>query len=306
MSKTRFIDHKPEPHSHHESPDQDLRPKALKRLKLTLLVGLSLFLIEALGSWFSHSLALLADSFHVLGDLGAVFVTLIASKLAERPKNSRRSYGYYRLEVIAALFNGCLLLGLAYIIFQSAYHHFNSTPEIESRLMLGVAVFGLMINLLMLFVLKPSHQHNLNLRSAYLHILGDTISSCAVIVGAVLIIFTGLSWIDAVMGVFVGSILTLMACRLVWDSIHVLLEGAPKHMNPDEVEETLRKAFPQITNIHDFHIWEITSHLFAMTAHVEAKVVTLAETRGLIDGMNALIHEKYGIGHTTFQVEPSP
>lgn len=305
MSKGRFIEHHPEPHDHHAHPDPELRPKAFKRLRWTFFIGLALFIAEAIGGWYSNSLALLADSFHVLADLGAVAVTLLASHLAERPKSSKRSYGYYRLEVIAALFNGCLLLALAYFVFRSAYDRMLQPHEIQSNLMLSVAIGGFLINLLMLLLLKPSHDHNLNLKSAYMHIAGDTLSSVAVIIGALIIRYTGLLWVDALAGVFVGTILMVMAFRLIWDSIHVLLEGTPRHMDPAEVESSLRAAFPQIIDIHDFHIWEITSHLFAMTAHVEARVKTLDETRLLIDGMNALIHERYGIGHTTFQVEPT-
>jgi cobalt-zinc-cadmium efflux system protein len=290
---------------HHEHPDTELRPKAIRRLRTTLLIGIVLFLAEALGSWYSHSLALLADSFHVLADLGAVGVTLLASTLAERPQSSKRSYGYYRLEVLAALLNGAILIGLSLYILKSAVERLQMGQTIYPNSMLLIAVFGFIINLWMLLVLKPSHDHNLNLRGAYLHILGDTISSMAVILSALLIVWTGFSWFDAAAGIFVAAIISSLAVRLVWDSVHVLLEGTPKHMDPIEIETQLRESFKEITNIHDFHIWEITAHLFAMTAHIEAKVQTLEESKKLVDGMNVLIKSKYGIGHTTFQIEPS-
>lgn len=305
MSKKRFIGHTPEPHAHHDHPDPVLRPNAIRRLKLTFLIGLGLFIGEAIGSWFSHSLALLADSFHVLADLAGVFVTLVATFLAERPQSSKRSYGYYRLEVLAALLNGLVLLGLAFVIVKAAIERLHDPHPIEASLMLWVAIFGLLINIWMLAILKPAHDHNLNLRGAYLHILGDTLSSVAVIISAGFIAVTGHSWIDSLTSIFVALMISWMAIRLIGDSVHVLLEGTPKHMDPEAVENNLRLAFPQIVNIHDFHIWEITAHLFAMTAHVEAQVKNLDETRHLIDGMNAFIKEKYGIGHTTFQVEPT-
>ncbi len=305
MKSQRFTKHRPEPHAHHEHPDQQERHLAIRRLKWTLLVGLALVLFEAVGSWLSNSLALLADAFHVSADVAAVSITIVASFLAERPQTPKRSYGYYRLEVLAALFNGLLLFGMVGFIFHEAYVRFNSPEEIKSDLMLGVAIVGLLANIIMLLVLKPSHQHNLNVRGAYTHIVGDTISSVAVIVGAVGIYFTGQGWIDAAASLFVSGILMVMAFKLTWDSIHVLLEGTPKHMDPLEIEKHLRTNCPQIVDIHDFHVWEITSHLFAMTAHVEAKVKSLDDTRLLIDEMNALIQKRYGIGHTTFQVEPT-
>lgn len=303
MAKRRLIEHRPEPHHHHQDPDCHLRPKAISRLQTTFLLGLGLFLMEFIGAWLTSSLSLLADSYHVLGDLGAIGVTLLAGFLAERLRSRKRSYGYYRLEILSALFNGFILLGLAWSIFKSAADRFSTAHEVHSELMLIIAALGLAANVLMLKVLHGSHNHNLNIKSAYFHLVGDSISSVVVILSAIVIYFTGLSWVDAVGGIAVGVVLCLMSLRLIKESVHVLLEGTPDHMDPEEVEQEIRKQFPQIKNIHDFHIWEITSHLFAMTAHIEADIKNLEDTRILIDGLNQLISKKYGIGHTTFQVE---
>ncbi len=304
MAKECLISHRPRPHEHPEAPDSQLRPKALKRLRITFFIGFGLFLTEFLGAWWSGSLALLADSYHVLGDLGAVTVTLLASYLAERLKSKSRSYGYYRLEVLAALFNGLLLIVLAATIVLSAYNRLTHGHEIQSMAMFVISLLGLAVNLVMIKVLHGAHNHNLNIRSAYFHLLGDALSSVIVTLSAVLVITTELTWFDAAAGLVVAIILSIMSLRLVSEAVHVLLEGTPKHMDPEAVEARLKEAFPQIVNIHDFHIWEITSHLFAMTAHIEATVETLQETHDLIDGLNVFIHDKYGIGHTTFQVEP--
>ena len=303
MSKFRSIDHHPKPHSHPEHPDPVKRPIALKRLKIVLMIAASLIGIEIVGSWVSGSLALLADAFHVLGDMAGLIVTLIAGWFAVRPQSPQRSYGYYRLEILAALLNSFLLIALAFVIFRKAYDRFQHPQEIWAQTMLGVAVFGLIINVIMLAILRPAHEYNLNLRGAYLHVLGDSISSVAVIAGAYIIYLTHLTWIDAVASAVVATMLLILAIRLMLDSIHVLLEGTPKHMNPQEIELSIRKAFPEIVNVHDFHVWEITSHLFAMTAHIEAKIHDLKESRRLIDTMNEFVQKKYGIGHTTFQVE---
>jgi len=305
MSKVRLIQHRPEPHLHPEHPDPSLRSQAVGRLKLTLLVGLAMIICESVGSWLSHSLALLADAVHVLADVLAIAITLLASRLAERPQSPKRSYGYYRLEVLAALFNGLLLVLISGFILQKAYERFSHPNEIHADIMLGVALLSLVANVVMVALLRPSHSHNLNLRGAYLHVLSDTMSASAVILGAYLIYLTRQNWIDSVAGGFVAVFIFVMALRLIWDSVHILLEGTPKHMDPEEIETKLRNAFPQIVNIHDFHVWEITAHLFAMTAHVEARVRSLEETRVLVDEMNALIRKQYGIGHTTFQVEPT-
>ena len=304
MSAECPTDHHPKPHQHHQHPDPLQRPKAIKRLKIVLSIAICLIAIEVVGSWVSGSLALLADAVHVLADSTGLGVTLLATWLATRPESPKRSYGYYRLEVLAALLNSILLLGMALFIFQAAYERWNEVREIHATTMLGVAILGLLVNLLMLFILKPAHSHNLNLRGAYLHVLGDTLSSVAVITGAFLIFLTGMVWIDCLASTVVATIITFLAIRLAWDSINVLLEATPKHMNPKEIEMTLKATCPQISDIHDFHVWEITAHLFAMTAHIRAYIKTLEDSEELINKMNEVIRQKYGIGHTTFQVEP--
>ena len=305
MTANCCVDHHPEPHSHPEHPDPVERSSAIKRVWWNLWIALALVLIEIVGSWYSNSLALLADAFHITGDVAAVGITLIASYLAERPQSPTRSYGYYRLEVLAALFNGLSLAFLSFFVFYRAYARWAEPYTMQSGIMLAVAVLGFAANSVMLSVLKPAHSHNLNLRAAYLHILGDTISSVVVIAGAIFIALTGWVKFDSLASIIVSAIILVMAIRLILDSAHVLLEGTPKHMDPLEIESSLKKEFPQIVNIHDFHVWEITAHLFAMTAHIEANVQDLSDTRNLIDNMNLMIQKKYGIGHTTFQVEPN-
>ena len=314
VKKSCSIDHHPEipqevsghGHSHHghlHSHSAELRPAAIKKLRLTLLVGLALIVLELLGGWLSGSLALMADAVHVIADTAALGITLIASWFAARPHSQKRSYGYYRLEVLAAFINGLLLVALVFFIWKEAYERFHRPEEIHSKLMLGISILGLLINLFMLLILKPIHVHNMNVRGAYLHIVGDTLSSTLIIAGAFLIMVTGMVWIDVAASVVVGLIIIALAFRLIWDAVHVLLEGTPRHIDPIEIQDRLRKEFPEIVNIHDFHVWEITTHWLAMTAHIDATVTSLEQSRALIEGMNAAIEKHYGIRHTTFQVE---
>lgn len=296
--------HSPPPHTHPEHPDPQKRLRAFSRLKATYFVAVSLFLISVTGSILSGSLALLADAFHTLADLLALSLTLGAAWMATTLRSRKRSFGYYRLEILAALLNGLLVLVMGIFILHEAWKRLEQAREIEGPLMLGFAIFGLAANLFMLWLLKREQTKNLNVQGAFLHILGDTMASVAVIGGAFLITLTGHVWIDSLASALVAMIISIMAFRLIWDSTKVLLEGAPDHMDPNEVEKLLKKEFPEIVDIHDFHIWEITSHLFAMTAHIRAKVHSLEDTKKLIDRINALIRSEYGLGHTTFQVEP--
>jgi len=260
--------------------------------------------LEMVGGWISGSLALIADATHMLADTFALAMALFAAWLAERPKTLWRSYGYYRLEVLAALLNGLLLIGIAVYLVTEALHRWNTPHEVDVHWMLGLGILGLIANLIMMSIMKHSHDTNINMRAAFLHIMGDTLSSVAVIVGAIAMLATGIVWPDLVASFFVAFMIVIMATRLLKDSIHVLLEGTPRHMNPEIVQKEIFEKFQSIKNIHDLHIWEITSHLFAMTAHIEAAVKDHDETRLLIDGLNSFMREKYGVGHTTFQVEP--
>jgi len=305
MANHCLVKHSPQPpHEHPEHPDMESRKKVRNRLKIAFLVCVTLMLVEFGGAFFSKSLALFGDAAHMTADCFSLGVTLLASWLAERLHSQSRSYGYYRLETLAALANGFLLLAMAVFIVIEAVQRFFTTQHINSPVMLTIGTLGLIANIVMLWVMAPAHEHNLNLKGAFLHVMGDALSSVAVIIGATFIFFSGQSWPDTVASLFVAVMISTMAVRLSWASIHVLLEGTPTHMDPKEIENFIQTEFPTVKNIHDFHIWEITSRLFAMTAHLEAQVESIREVDELIDGLNAVIRDRYGIGHTTFQVEP--
>ncbi|PIR23142.1 MAG: cation transporter [Deltaproteobacteria bacterium CG11_big_fil_rev_8_21_14_0_20_45_16] len=304
MENNCLINHKPSPHDHPEHPHGPTRDVAIKRLKIAFFIGLFMLVVEIIGAYYSNSLALLADATHLLADASALGITLIAAWMAGRLASPKRSYGYYRLEVLAALANGVLLSLMAITIAFEAFDRIFSEHQVEPKSMMAVGIIGLIGNIAMLFIVAPSHKHNINVKGAFLHIIGDTLSSFAVIVGAAFILLTNLNWPDVVASFFVSTMIIIMAIRLIRESINILLEGTPKHMDPDDIQKNIFQNFPSIKDIHDFHVWEITSNLFAMTAHIEAEVRDLEETSKLIDSLNQFIRVQYGIGHTTFQVEP--
>jgi cobalt-zinc-cadmium efflux system protein len=304
MSSNRLLDHDPRPHDHPDHPEKPLREEGFNRLIIALVVCSGVMALEMLGGLWSGSLALVADATHMLADTVALGMAILAAWLAVRPKSKYRSYGYYRLEVLAAFLNGILLLGIAGFLTFEAIDRWSDPHSIQSSWMLGIGIIGLVANLAMMKLMHETHEANINLKAAFLHVIGDALSSLAVIFGAVIIMFTGAYWPDLAASFVVSLMITIMAVRLIYSSGHVLLEGAPRHMDPEELESELFKKFPQIRNIHDLHIWEITSHLFAMTAHFEADIKNLEDSQILIDHINAFVREKYGVGHTTFQVEP--
>lgn len=298
------MEHKPEEHRDHtHSPLHSHPRQGYRRVKTALFVGLTLAFVQGVGAVASGSLALLADTAHVIFDISTLLVTLFAGWLAARPLSKRRSFGYYRIEVLAALLNGVLLFGVALGIFYEAYQRFQSPRAVEGGTMLGIAIFGFLANLVMLVVIHPSKGENINLRAAYLHVLGDSLSSLAVIVSAGLILWTKLFWIDSAASCLVALMIASMAIRVISHSVHILLEGTPLHLEPSIVEASLKKAFPEIIHIHDFHIWEITSHLFALSAHIDVKLENLETYQKLLEDMTSHLRANFQIGHATLQIE---
>lgn len=285
------VDHHPEQH------------EGYARVRTALFVCLALAAIQGIGSWISGSLALLADTVHVLSDGSALLISLLAGWLAIRPASASRSYGFYRIEILAALVNGIALIAIAAGILWEAYHRLNNPQTIQTSTMIVVATLGLILNLVMLKILHPSREDNINIRGAYLHVLGDALSSVVVIVSAFLIYFTDALWIDAAASAFVAIMILTMAVRLVSRSTHVLLEGAPLHLDAKEVQADLKKNFPEIKNIHDFHIWEITTHLFALTAHLESEPLSPETQNITLEKLQGFVRDKYQISHSTFQLE---
>jgi cobalt-zinc-cadmium efflux system protein len=294
-----------EHHPMHPEHGSGSHRQGSSNLKKAILMALALVVLQAIGSLLSGSLALLADTAHVLSDSIALMIALLAATLSRRPASAHRTYGYYRIEVLAALINGLGVLALAAFIFKEAYDRVLNPQPLEPGLMMIFAMIGLVANIIMLFILRPSHRFNLNMKGAYLHILGDTLSSVIVVASGILMMTTQALWIDAVASCIVAVIIAWLAIQLAWDSIQILLESRPKHLRDRDIEKDLIKRFPQIKNIHDFHVWEITNELSSLSAHIEADIKSLDDNQKLLRELNSYVTEEFGIAHTTFQIEKS-
>jgi len=215
-------------------------------------------LAEITGGILSNSLALLGDAGHMLVDALALGLSLIALHLATRPATTKRTYGLHRAEIIATLANGVSLILIAAYIFYEAYQRFNNPPVVKTPIMLAVAVVGLVANLLTIRLLHGSRHSNLNVRAAFFHVLGDTLSSVGVVIGGIIIAITGWRIIDPIIAIMIGIIILSGAVNLVRESVEILLEVTPKHISVDRVTETIMSV-PGVSEIHDLHIWTITS-----------------------------------------------
>jgi cobalt-zinc-cadmium efflux system protein len=273
-----------------------------RRIALALALTTLILVAEVVGGVLSRSLALLSDAGHMLSDVAAQLLSLAALVVAARPSDRRRTYGYYRIEILAALANGVALFALSGWILWSAWHRLRTTPEpIHTGLMLSVAVAGLGANLLGAWILHGAE--SLNLRGAYLHVLQDTLSSVAVIVGGTVMAVLHGGWIiDPILSIGIGAFVNYGAYKLVRDAVDVLLEAVPLGIDLDQVSCALHRH-PHVVAVHDLHLWTITSGIYALSAHLVVDDVNLARNDVLLSDVNEMLLRDYRISHTTIQVE---
>ncbi|MFC1845880.1 cation diffusion facilitator family transporter [Chloroflexota bacterium] len=287
-----------EAHNHNHFSTQ----KSKGRLKIALSIVLIIMVVEVVGGIVSNSLALIGDAGHMLVDALAMGLSLFAIIIAGRPSTPQKTYGYHRAEIVAALANGTFLLLVAVYIFYEAYQRFADPPVINTTYMLVVAVIGLGANMAGIFLLKGASHENLNIRAAFWHIIGDTVSSVGVIAAAVIILLTGWSLADPVIAIFVGCIILWGAIRLVRESVDILLEAVPKHIDVTKVLDSI-KEIGGVEEVHDIHVWTITSGLYALSAHIVIEDQMVSRSEDIVRAVNHNLAENYDISHTTLQIE---
>jgi len=279
-----------------------LSSTSTRPLKIALAIVLVVMAIEVIGGILSNSLALLGDAGHMLVDALALGLSLFAITIARRPATPTRTYGYHRVEIMAALANGTTLILVSLYIFYEAYHRFLNPPLIQTPLMLLVAIIGLIANLAGILLLRGASRRNLNIKAAFWHIVGDTISSVGVIIAAVIISVTGWYVADPIIAVFIGCIILWGAVRLVSESVDILLEAVPRHIQVDKVIETIKNV-SGVEDVHDIHIWTITSGMHAMSAHLVIEDQTVSKSAEIVKTVNQDLARYFNIGHTTLQIE---
>jgi len=271
------------------------------RLKLALGLTGGYCLVEFVGGWWTNSLALLSDAGHMLSDVTAMGLSLFASYIATLPVTSQKTFGYYRAEILAAFLNGLTLWLVASLVFREAYYRFFSPPEVHGQGMILIAGVGLIVNLCTVWLLRGAHQKSLNLRGVFLHVLGDALGSVGALIAGVLILWTGWQWADPATSVLIGCLILLSSFSLVRESIDILMQATPRHLDLAEVQRTL-EIVAGVKKVHDLHVWTLTSGLFTLTAHV---VVNDAhDHHALLNALEQIIQDRFGIDHTTIQLEP--
>ncbi|MBI2979228.1 MAG: cation transporter [Chloroflexi bacterium] len=289
-------------HHHHHDEANHLASTDTSRLRTVLIIVLAIMVAEVIGGILSNSLALLGDAGHMLVDALALGLAMFAITIAKRPATLTRTFGYHRVEIMAALANGVTLVVLALWIFYEAYQRFLEPPTIQTPLMLLVATIGLIANLIGMLLLRRASHEQLNVKAAFWHIMGDTISSVGVIIGAIIISVTGWYVADPIIAVFIGGIILVGATQIVRESADILLEAVPKHVQIDEVVGKI-KAIPGVEDVHDIHIWTITSQIHALSAHLLITDQKVSQSSEIMAAVNQDLAEHFNITHTTLQLE---
>ena len=271
-----------------------------RRLAAVLALSLGVLAVEAVGAFVSGSLALLADAGHVLTDVTGITLALVAIQVARRPATSARTFGYLRLEILAALVNGVLVGGIAVYILVEAFRRLSEPAEIASEAMLAFAVVGLAVNAVCLWLLHDAQRVSLNMRGAYLEVLGDLAGSVAVIIAAVVIIVTGWTGADIVASVVIGIMILPRTFALVRDATDVLLEATPRGVDMAHVRQHILEA-PGVVDCHDLHAWTITSGVNVVSAHVV--LADGADPALALDTLCSCLADDFDIEHSTFQLE---
>jgi cobalt-zinc-cadmium efflux system protein len=276
-----------------------------RALQITFALTLVYFIVELIGGLLTNSLALLADAAHMLTDVGGLALALFATWIAKKPATPQKTYGYYRVEILAALANAVVLFLISFYILYEAYRRFEEPPEVASVPMLLIAVIGLAINVVGIWNLHHGAKESLNVHGAYLEVVSDALGSVGVIVAAVIMLMTGWYYADPIFSVMIGLFILPRTWALLTQAANVLLEATPAHINVAAVEEAMLKV-DGVAAVHDLHIWTITSGMEALSVHVAlTDNCDPRDADGVLEQLVALLNDKFGIDHSTIQIEKS-
>lgn len=293
------------PHVQHRNPHehgQILRPRR-RQMLLAVLVTASVLVVEAVGGVLSHSLALLSDAGHMLTDLAALLIAFTAMVMAEKPASGRHTYGLGRLEVLAALGNSATFFLMVAAVAWEAFHRF-AHPALPDWKTMGVIAFiGLLANVASAWFLRGAEAQDLNMRSAWLHVMGDLASSLGVLAGVVVMAKTGWAWVDPLLSLGIACLIALSAVKLFWKALHILMESAPQGLTPEKICAFLTTKIPGVKEVHHVHLWEVASGEVHLTAHLVVEDQPLRDAQAVLERAHQELESQCGVHHATLQLE---
>ncbi|WP_018132372.1 cation diffusion facilitator family transporter [Effusibacillus pohliae] len=270
-------------------------------IRYGILLTFAVFGLKMVGGYFTDSLALISDGWHLAGDLVTLLLSWWGVKQSVKPATRRHSFGMYRVEILTAFLANLIFMAVGLFIVYEGYLQFRHPHPVAGAWMFAITLLGLVIYSALTY-LMGKEKDNMNAKSAWLHFLGDALSSVAVLIGAAVIYFTGWYPIDGLLSALIGLVIALAAAKMAWDGAKILLEAAPSHINPEEVEKSLRRL-PEVTGVTDLHIWALTQNQIMMSCHLAVTVTTIEQGEDVIRTVQDLMWNRFGIGHTTIQLE---
>ena len=263
---------------------------------------LAFVLIEAGAGWFANSLALLTDAAHNMTDVMALALTWYAVRLTLQPSNSQKTYGYHRAGILVALLNSTTLVLISLGIFYDAYRRFLSPPEVKAGVMIGVGVVAVIVNAVTAWLVQRGSEHDLNLRSAFVHLMSDVASTIGAVIAGVIIYFTGANWLDPLVSVLIGVLILYNAWGIVRESVDILLEATPNDLDMEAMVKDIRQL-DGVLGVHDLHVWSLTQSLRTMSAHILTNDISISRGAVIQGRVNELVSNRYNIAHATLQLE---
>jgi cobalt-zinc-cadmium efflux system protein len=289
-------------HSHTHSHLREAAKQTTTRLSWSLFLTLAFVVVEAAAGVFSNSLALLTDAAHNLTDVIALGLSWFAIRITAQPANARKTYGYHRAGILVALVNSTTLVLISIGIFYEAYKRFISPPEVQSGILIGVGLVAVVVNLVTAMLVHRGSESDLNLRSAFVHLMGDVISTVGAVIAGILIFFTGANWLDPLVSVLIGFLILYNAWGILQETVEILLESTPRDVD-------LKKMVSEITEVdgvlgvHDLHVWSLTRNLRTMSAHILTEDISISAGTRIQSTINELVYHRYNISHATLQLE---
>jgi cobalt-zinc-cadmium efflux system protein len=289
-------------HSHTHSHLREAASETTTRLTWSLVITLAFVIFEAAAGYFANSLALLTDAAHNLTDVIALGLSWFAIRITAQPANPKKTYGYHRAGILVALLNSTTLILISLGIFYEAYKRFMSPPEVQPSILIVVGLIAVVVNLVTVLLVHRGSESDLNLRSAFVHLMGDVLSTIGAVVAGILIYFTGANWLDPFVSVLIGLLILYNAWGILRDAVDILLESTPRDVDMKKMVGDITQL-EGVLGVHDLHVWSITQNLRTMSAHILTEDIPVSVGAEIQSRINELVYHRYNIAHATLQLE---
>ena len=289
-------------HSHSHSHFGDIAKQTTSRMAISLTLTLVFVFIEAFAGIVGNSLALLTDAAHNLTDVIALGLSWFAIRLTTQPSNAQKTYGYHRAGILVALINSTTLVVISLGIFYEAWRRFSNPPEVQSGILITVGLIAVVINLVTALLVRKGSEHDLNIRSAFLHLMGDVVSTVGAVIAGIIIYFTGANWLDPLVSVLIGVLILYNAWGILKDAIDILLEATPRDVDMQAMVKDIAKV-DGVIGVHDIHVWSLTQSLRTMSAHILTNDLPISAGALIQNQINEILFHRYKIAHATLQLE---